>query len=259
MKQEREKAKGLFRDEDLEVSDQIDIELPDVGGIEIPDVDLDAFMFDPEERADTENRYVKPRLVPMKQDQVVYDNAVELARECKVDHGERLDAIISGSFIFGDFIEALLTTHNIRAERMVITTLSLSQENVDSLYNLMTHGYIGELDMVVSTYFYNNYRRDIIPYLYEKLDMEDRYQLAVADVHTKTVHFRTTGGRKIVIHGSANLRSNGAIEQFTIEENPELHDFYEDRFGRIIEKFYTIQKPVRGQGLWKELAKFKPR
>ena len=38
----------------------------------------------------------------------------------------------------------------------------------------------------------------------------------------------------MVIHGSANLRSSGNIEQFTIEENPELYDFYEDLFENII-------------------------
>lgn len=46
-------------------TDSLDF-LGDIGNIEIPEVNLDFFDFDPEEEADTENRYVKPKLVPMK-------------------------------------------------------------------------------------------------------------------------------------------------------------------------------------------------
>ena len=38
----------------------------------------------------------------------------------------------------------------------------------------------------------------------------------------------------MVLHGSSNLRSSGNIEQFTIEENPELYDFYKELFDKII-------------------------
>lgn len=49
------------------------------------------------------------------------------------------------------------------------------------------------------------------------------------------------------MHGSANLRSNGNIEQFTIEENAELYDFYDGIFSKIEEAYHTIKKPVRKQ------------
>lgn len=49
-------------------TDSLDF-LGDIGNIEIPDVNLDFFDFDPDEVADTENRYCKPKLVPMKTDQ----------------------------------------------------------------------------------------------------------------------------------------------------------------------------------------------
>lgn len=79
----------------------------------------------------------------------------------------------------------------------------------------------------------------------------------MAAIHTKTAQFETLGGRKIVIHGSANLRSSGNIEQFTIEENPAIYDFYDTVFDKILERYATIKKAVRGKELWREIERIK--
>ena len=52
------------------------------------------------------------------------------------------------------------------------------------------------------------------------------------------------------MHGSANLRSSGNIEQFTIEENPELYEFYEEKYSKIIEKYATINHSIRMKEAW---------
>lgn len=181
---------------------------------------------------------------------IKYDNAAKLARELKLQPGGRFNAIIAGSFIFGDFIEAYIVEHNIEVPKMTISTLSMSQDNVDSLRNLLQGGFVQELTLIVSHYFYANERQALIPYIYEKLDIDNRFQLAVAGTHTKIVTFNTAGGKKIVIHGSANLRSSANIEQFTIEDNPELYDFYEEFHDKITEKYQTIRKPIRVKPLW---------
>lgn len=223
--------------------------LGDIGNFELPDIDLDLMEFLPSDETE-ETRYTLPKVVPMREDFVLYDNAQKMARELRLGFGERFDAFVSGSFIFGDFIEAYLTTQRACAKKMTISTLSLSQNNVDSLHTLMDKGYIEELNLIISVYFWGNERRSLVPYIYKQLDIGDRFQLAVAGVHTKTVHFETLGGRKIIMHGSANLRSSGNIEQFTMEENPELYDFYDDHFNRIIEKYATIRKPIRNSKAW---------
>lgn len=87
---------------------------------------------------------------------VRYDNAQALAREIKLSKGQRFDAFIGGSFVFGDFIEAWLTHNRVQAKTMTIGTLSLSEENIDSLYLLMKKHYIGELRLMVSHYFYRH-------------------------------------------------------------------------------------------------------
>lgn len=167
--------------------------LGDIGNFELPDIDLDLMEFLPSDETE-ETRYTLPKVVPMREDFVLYDNAQKMARELRLGFGERFDAFVSGSFIFGDFIEAYLTTQNACAKRMTISTLSMSQNNVDSLHTLMEKGYIEELNLIISVYFWGNERSSLIPYIYKQLDIDDRFQLAVAGVHTKTVNFETLGG-----------------------------------------------------------------
>lgn len=229
----------------------------DFGNIELPDLDLDLFA-GPGDDADQrmETRYMKPyRPDTFRQEDILYENALSLAQHLTLEKGQRANIIVSGAFIFGDFIEAYITHHMAKVKRMTISTLSLSQENIDSLQNLLDNGYLEHLDLIISAYFYAHERHALVPYLYEHLDHQNRFQLSVCGTHMKTVHFETTGGKKIVIHGSANLRSSANIEQFTIEENPALFDFYEDISQKIIAKFKTINKPIRVQPLWDTITR----
>lgn len=233
----------------------LDFNIGDIG-IETPD--FDTSLFDILEDGDgEETRYIKPKVYATSSDFVKYDNAEKLARDIEITTGARYDVVVNGSFIFGDFLEAFIVRNNAKCRRFTISTLSLNQNNVDSLHNLITHGYVDELNLIVSAYFYNMEIRALIPYIYRQLDIDNRLQLAVANVHTKTAQFETLGGKKIIAHGSANLRSSGSIEQFTIEENAELYDFYDDLFSRILERYKTIRKPVWGKKAWAEIVKKK--
>lgn len=233
----------------------------DIGNFDLPEVDLTGLDFLGTPGADgtppQETRYVMPSQAPVCEGYFLYDNAQKLARDLRLGFGERADVLANGSFVFGDFIEAYIVENNAHCPRMTISTLSLNQNNVDSLATLMQKGYVDELNLVVSRYFWAYEARALVPYIYRELDHGNRFQLAVALVHTKTAQFETDGGRKIVIHGSANLRSSGNVEQFTIEENPELYDFYDDRLGAIIRDYATIRKPRDGTGLWREITKRK--
>ena len=227
-------------------------EIPEETAAVEPDFDLYFADFSTIEGTDgLDDRYQKPMIYGgVKAYSVKYDNAVKLAKDLKLEPGGRFNVIISGAFIFGDFIEAYIVQHNIKVPKITITTLSLSQENVDSLANLVHGGYVDQMNLIISHYFYANERRGLVPYIYEKLDIDCKFQLAVAGSHTKTVTFNTTGGKAIVIHGSANLRSSQNIEQFTIEDNQELYDFYNEYQDNIIEKYQTIKKPIRVKPLW---------
>ena len=199
---------------------------------------------------DTNDRYCKPAMSRSKN--VKFKNAKALSKEIEIKQNERYFCIIDGSFIFGDFIEAFLVDRNMKAKEITISTLSMSQENIDSFKNLIEAGYIEKLNIIVSDFFYSHERHNLVKYMYEHLDINNCFQLSVCRTHTKICLIETelNGGRKYVIHGSANLRSSDNIEQFMIEENSELFDFNYTFHKKIIDNFATVKKSLRGNKLF---------
>ena len=226
----------------------------DMPDFETPEFDLD---FDTSFLEEHENRYINPRkagslYVPEKH--VKFNNAVEMAKAMEIGSGTRSHAIVSGNFIFGDFIEALFVEKNMHTKKLSVSTLSLSQENIDSFSNLLDGGYIDSLELIVSDYFHANERHGLMPYMLQELDKDDKFQVAVASSHTKICIFKTDGGKKFVIHGSANLRSSACVEQFTVEENPEYFEFCKAYHEAIFKEYAIINKSLRRNKLWQVVA-----
>ncbi len=220
----------------------------DFGQIEL-DFDVD---FKIDDNLSINSRIHKPKYYkPLKSKYIKYDNAVKLAK--KINLSERTNCILSGNFIFGDFIEALAVEKNMHIERLVISTLSISQENVDSLKNLLVGDYVDRLDLLVSSYFWSHERWKLVPYIFKELDIDNKFQLAVSANHCKIVLIKTYSGDNIVIHGSSNLRSSDCLEQISIENDKDLFDFHMDFLNTIVERFPTIDKEIkgnRGKKLW---------
>ena len=196
-----------------------------------------------------DNRYCKPpKSKELPERRLKYAIAKDLA--LGIDLSERTYVIVNGTFVFGDFIEALIIEKGLKVKSMTISTLSMSCENIDSLDTLIDCGFVDELNLIVSDYFFSHERHGLVKYIYETLDKDNKFQLAAAGSHTKITMFETHCGKKIVIHGSANLRSSSNIEQIMIEDNTELYDFNKDYHDRIILKYKTINKSVKYSNLW---------
>lgn len=195
-----------------------------------------------------DNRYIK---CPTSKTKFInYENVEQLSRDIQLYKNERYFCITDGNFIFGDFIEAFLVCRNMNAKELTISTLSLSQDNVDSLNNLLKGGFVENLNLIVNDHFFSYERDNIVEYIYQTLDIENKFQLSVCNNKSKIVLIQSddNGGRKYVIQGSANLNSSNSTEQFCIEENEELFDFNKNVFDKIIEKFKTINKSVKELG-----------
>jgi hypothetical protein len=202
-------------------------------------------------RGNSQSRYINPpkqREIPERL--LKYEYAQDLAKAVIPEKGMRCFAVLDGKFIAGDFVEAFVSEHNLHVKRMVISTLSMSENNVDSLANLINGDFVDALDLIVSDYFFSHERRNLVPYLYQELDKNDRFQFAAASTHCKLCLIETHCGLKIVMHGSANLRSSSNIEHICIEENPELYDFNLEIQAAILDKYQTIKKSVRRTDLW---------
>lgn len=98
---------------------------------------------------------------------VKYANAEKLATDIgSLPVNFRAFCILDGKFIFGDFIEALIVKNNWEVDDLTISTLSMSQDNVDSLQNLITGDFVKSLNIIVSCYYFANerHRDGLMPY-----------------------------------------------------------------------------------------------
>ena len=214
------------------------------------DFDFDGMDFDPfgesgEYSYENDSKFIKPKQqASIPDEKIYYKNARELVKSMNIRKNHNIYAIVNGSFVFGDFLHALITYYNLRLKELTISTLSMSFKNVDTLVHLMKHGFVKRMNLLVSTYFYSHERDNIIEYIYQKLGEYD-FQLAVSRTHTKLILLHTEKDSKITIHGSSNLRSSDNTEQLQLIFDEELYNFNDKFHKKIINKYKTLKKPVR--------------
>lgn len=220
------------------------------------DFDLGGFDFDLDRgKKKQENRFILPKMHgKVRNAAVKYERAEQMVSEIgqAILDGERIHALVSGNFIFGDFFEALAVKHDLLIDDLTLSTLSLGKDNVDSFNNLLAGDYLRSLNIIVSDYFWSHNRQNA-PYIYNKLDINNMFQLAVAGTHTKITLMRIDD-QKIVIKGSANLRSSRCVEEFTVETCDELYDFHKEWHDQILCDYGTIKKAVRASKLFDKIT-----
>lgn len=231
----------------LDLDLDLHIERTSLGGLDF-DLDLDAFSDG--KTSEISNRYVLPKMHRKIQAQAVrHKHAIEFIEDVgdKILAGQTVHALLSGNFIYGEIFEALAVQKNILIDDLTISTLSISQENIDSLHNLIVGDYVGQLNLIISNMYWSLNRQNA-PYIYDALDIDNKFQLAVAGLHTKITLLKI-GDKKIVAKGSANLRSSGSIEEVTFETCDELYDFHMGWHREILDEYSTIKKSIFGSKL----------
>lgn len=160
------------------------------------------------------------KLIPPKTTKVLYRNALKFAKELKFD-GSSYFCYLDGSFVFGDFIEAIFEHNQFYTDELIISTLSLSSVNIQSLKNLVNGKYVGKITLILSRYFYNHEKFKLMKLVAEI----PKCWIYVAPIHIKQVLFKTEKGNYLSFYGSANLRSSQSIEQIEIKDNKGLYDY----------------------------------
>lgn len=188
---------------------------------------------------------------------VKYERAQELVKAIgQIQEGEHINAIVSGNFIAGDLIEAYLFENDLITEEILITTLSLSRENVDSLKNIQDYRLAGRMGLIVSDFFFAHERRTGIEDLITQLaTVPGRFTLAVAGVHTKITLIKTQCGQHLVIGGSANLRSSLNIEQITLDNCQIQYAFHREWMATILNDYQATHHLLRRNELWQAVHK----
>lgn len=211
--------------------------------LNIDDFDIDIQIGEVE----IESRYIKPKLQPeIKEEYLQYSKAEDLAANINIKENFRMFCFITGSFYAGDLIEALIVGKNLKVKTLTVATLGMNDNSIDSLANIMDGKYVDKLNLIVSHYFYSHEchphhgKAGLVRYIYQELDKGNRFQLVVCRSHCKMALIELYSGEKIVIHGSANLRSSGNVEQIMIEENKELYDFSFNYLRTMVFRYKTI-------------------
>lgn len=183
---------------------------------------------------------------------VKFDNAQKLADEINIEKNSSHFILLSGNFIYGDFIEALIIKNNWNVLELTISTLSADQNNISSLQTLLIKDYCQKLNLILSTYFFGFNKNQVYKFAKEELDIE-KTTISICDTHQKIVLIRTECEKKIIIDGSANLPSSNNLEQIRVEENEELYNFNYKFQEEIIKMYNFVKKPLRGKSFFNEL------
>lgn len=228
------------------------------------DIDFDAFDFEGTEEDPLET-CVYTRPVVRRPQTCAWEHSIDLARNLVMDAEHETFAFVSGNFVFGDLLEALVEERKLSIRRLGIQTLSMSDENIDSLRNVVEMMPVERLDLVLSDYWYahESHKGGLVPYLFEELDLEGlELRVAFAGVHCKVLTVETLRGNHITMHGSANLRSSGNVEQLHISPDDGLFEFCDRMTQRILDAYDVVnqdnrkrKKSVRRGKLWQAVAK----
>ena len=244
------------------MGDFIGFEFTDPGGAADFEFCLDGF--EPTSTVEPTESTIYTRPVVYTPQMVCYEHAEEFAANLVIDNEHETFAFVSGNFIFGNLIEALVATRRISVRRMSIMTLSMSDENIDSIRNILEWMPVERLDIVLSDYWFSHERKrgGLVDYLFDELDIEGvDLHVAFAGTHAKVWCIETMAGNKLTMEGSANLRSSGNIEQFHISPDAGLFEFCDGMIQRIVEVYDIVNqdarspKSVRRGKLWQAVAK----
>lgn len=195
--------------------------------------DLDIAMG--EDADEAEKEFIKSCRLNLKP--VTWDNAEDAAE--LLDYNSDYFALLSGRFIFGDFIEALILKHELMPKRVYITTLGMGKENIDSIVNIA--GYLGceHLNLIVSNYFVGMERSKLVPYMMHEFKGYP-INVAVLASHCKMCLIESDKGN-MIIAGSANLSSSNNVEQICMWHDDKLFKKLKGMLNRIMEKFWIFR------------------
>ena len=165
---------------------------------------------------------------------VKYSNAEKLALDIAIQKGETVFCNLAGDFIFGDFIGAFIQLNNLDVEELTVVSLSGKTDNFELLEALIVNDWVGKITLILSDYFVRTEKAknkakpsttNPVTRLEEIASKNKAFNVFYTNTHAKVVLLKTKQGGKVVMTGSANLRSSQSLEQLEISENAKLYDF----------------------------------
>ena len=153
------------------------------------------------------------------------ENAAAILPHLPAGPDERTHAILRGDFVLCDLIPAILAELG-PVDHLRIATLGMSAANAQTLARLVAAGLVGRLTIVVSHYFQQVDRTTVYADVCAALEPVGAAPIVTRN-HAKVIllPFARRPDR-LVIEGSANLRSSDNLEQVVLFNDSESHDFH---------------------------------
>jgi hypothetical protein len=137
--------------------------------------------------------------------------------------GEALHSLITGRYDLMHLLVVLLGKVG-PARHVRIATLSYNGRNLTEMFTLLDGPNPPQLTLLCSCFF-RDHNRELWEETIEGF-RERGQRAAAARTHAKVISIETAAGVKLVLEGSANLRSNGNREQFALIHDPGLFAFH---------------------------------
>src|SRR5262249_45516730 len=138
--------------------------------------------------------------------------------------GESLHALMTGLYDFLTLVGHVITTQPAPCARLRIATLAFSGRNTQEITQLVDNGAVQVVSLLCSDFFAKHNKA-------EWAEAVRQFQargmpIAAPRCHAKVTCLHFADGAKMVFEGSANLRTNGNIEQFALFNDAGLHDWH---------------------------------
>jgi hypothetical protein len=139
--------------------------------------------------------------------------------------GHEVVMLMTGDWHGWDIVSAVLhLTQPATIVSLKIATLGFNRTQARHLADLIDAGAIASMVMVVSEIFSSASNGEY--HALSDLLSERGQTLATTRNHAKILCFELNDGRKLVAHGSLNLRRCNAYEQVVLAADADLHDFF---------------------------------
>lgn len=180
---------------------------------------------------------------------VNYDFAIDFVKGLNRDRNSHQYGFLTGKFIMGDIFEAMHDVYNYQFKHLIVSSLSLNENNIDSFKNLFLFGCIEKLTIIVSDFWYSHAKYKMYDYFQKEMKEYD-VELVIAKTHAK-IYLISNGIDTITITTSANLNSCNNIEQYELSFNKEKYEFNKKILLSIRDEFYkNNEKLIKHSKLW---------
>jgi hypothetical protein len=150
--------------------------------------------------------------------------------------GEATHAIMSGRYDLMVLLAAILDIYASGCESLRLATLSFNHRNTAEMRELLRSGRVGTLALLCSAFFRAHNDAEYTEARRTAAEFPDRWRIAAARNHAKVI-CADFGQRKLVIEGSANLRTNGNWEQLLIVQDTELFAWHATWIDEMVSRY----------------------